>query len=271
MRVRLSGNRSLDYLDSDMDISHADLDFIAGNDAPAFTLARDYPPGAHIPAHRHPVGQVLHTLSGVLLVETPGRAWAIPPGRALWLPPRTTHAFKTVGQIKLRTLYLAPGVTGSLPAETRLVLVSPLIRELIVRLIGAEESEVASVKGLVLPLLLAELSNAAGEDIFVAMPTSATMRAFAERAGANPCVPTAKIAATMGFSTKSLSRRFKLETGLTPDQWRRHTTLLATIAHLRAGQSITAVAHGAGYSSSASFAAAFRACFGITPSESRQN
>jgi AraC-like DNA-binding protein len=49
----------------------------------------------------------------------------------------------------------------------------------------------------------------------------------------------------------------------------RQFRLLSAVALLREGRSITETAHAIGYQSSASFAAAFRKCFGMTPSEVR--
>ena len=78
------------------------------------------------------------------------------------------------------------------------------------------------------------------------------------------------IAARLGMSMKTLARKFTRETGLSPHQWCRHSDLLTAVAQLRQGRSITAVAHETGYNSSASFAAAFKHCFGMTPTQARQ-
>ena len=270
--MRLSRNRSWDYLHRAMDRNRSDLDLISSGLAPTLALARDFVGGSIVPAHSHRVGQLLHTLTGVILAETPGRAWAIPPGRALWIPANTNHGFKTVGAARVRTLYIASEAAGLLPAEPRILRVTPLVRELIVRTEADGRNGTSErVQSLLVPLLMAELADAITEDLSVPWPTSRAMLAFAQKANDQEGASLSDVAATLGISAKTLARKFRRETGMSPDQWRRHTKLLAAIAHLREGRSITEVAHSLGYSSSASFAAAFKQCFGMTPSQSRDN
>jgi AraC-like DNA-binding protein len=255
-----------------MDKERSDLDLISSDPASAFVLARDFAGGSFVPTHSHPVGQLLHTLTGVILAETPGRAWAIPPGRALWIPAMTNHQFKAAGAVRVRTLYLASKASCALPVEPRVLRITALIRELIVRA-EADGSYGTSerVQSLVIPLLLTELVDASTEDLSVPLPASPPMLAFAQKARDQHGAAVSEIAASLGISTKTLARKFKRETGMSPDLWRRHAKLLDAIAHLREGRSITEVAHSTGYNSSASFAAAFKLCYGMTPSQSRDS
>jgi AraC-like DNA-binding protein len=254
-----------------MDKRAGDLDFIAAQAASVFVLARDFSGGTIVPSHSHPVGQLLHTLAGVLMAETPGRAWAVPPGRALWLPARVNHGFSAIGDVRIRTLYISSEIAHPMPETARLVRITPLIKELIVRAEADGQSGTScGVQSLVVPLLLAELKNMATEDLSLPLPSSAAMIAFAAKArGAETVQSTAEIAASLGLTHKTLARRFKQETGLPPDQWRQQSRLLSAFALLREGKSITEVALATGYRSSASFAAAFRKSFGSTPSEAR--
>jgi AraC-like DNA-binding protein len=254
-----------------MDKRSADLGFIAAQTASAFVLARDYADGAIVPSHSHPVGQLLHTLAGVIMAETPGRAWAVPPGRALWLPPGVNHQFRAFGNVRIRTLYISAAIEHAMPETPRLVRITPLIRELIVRAVADGESGTSDrVQSLLVPLLLAELNAMPTEDLSLRLPSSAAMCAFAARARDIETNETiAEIAAILGLTQKTLTRRFKQETGIPPDLWRNQSRLLGAFALLRDGKSITEVAHATGYRSSASFAAAFKKSFGSTPSDAR--
>jgi AraC-like DNA-binding protein len=254
-----------------MDKRNADLEFIAVQRASVFVLARDFAAGMMVPAHSHPVGQLLLSLAGVITAETPERQWVVPPGRALWLPPSVDHGFTAVGDVRIRTLYISPAIEHKMPETPRLVRITPLIKELIVRAAADEESGTSgSVQSLVVPLLLAELNTMPTEDLSLPLPSSTAMMAFAVRARdiiANETI--AEIAASLGFTQKTLTRRFKQETGISPDLWRNQSRHLSAFALLRQRKSITEVAHAIGYQSSASFAAAFRKSFGRTPSEVR--
>jgi AraC-like DNA-binding protein len=108
------------------------------------------------------------------------------------------------------------------------------------------------------------------EDLSLPLPSSAAICAFAARARDIETNETiAEIAAILGLTQKTLTRRFKQETGIPPDLWRNQSRLLGAFALLRDGKSITEVAHATGYRSSASFAAAFKKSFGSTPSDAR--
>jgi len=254
-----------------MDRRSLDLEFVAAQTAGVFVLARDFAAGTIVPSHSHPVGQLLHTLAGVIMAETPGRAWAVPPGRALWLPATVDHRFTASGHVRIRTLYIAPAVEHALPETPRLVRITPLIKELILRAGADGESGTSDgVQLLVVPLLLAELKTMPTEDLSLPLPSSPAMIAFAARARAvETDESVAKIAASLGLTQKTLTRRFKQETGIPPDLWRIQSRLLGAFALLREGRSITDVAYATGYRSSASFAAAFKKTFGSTPSQAR--
>jgi AraC-like DNA-binding protein len=270
-RAALSRYRLSVILDRKMDKRSADLEFIAAQRASVFVLARDFAAGTIVPSHSHPVGQLLHTLAGVIMAETAGRAWAVPPGRALWLPRNVNHEFTAIGDVRIRTLYISPSVEHAMPDKPRLVRITPLIKELIVRAGADGESGTSGgVQSLVVPLLLAELNTMPTENLSLPLPTSDAMIAFAARAReieSNKSIE--EIAASLGLTQKTLTRRFKQETGIPPDLWRNQSRLLGAFALLRQGKSITEVAHASGYRSSASFAAAFKKSFGSTPSDAR--
>ena len=69
----------------------------------------------------------------------------------------------------------------------------------------------------------------------------------------------------VGASGRTLSRLFVEETGLTFSQWRTHARMRMALARLAAGDPITAIAYGAGYSTPSAFIAAFRRATGETP------
>jgi AraC-like DNA-binding protein len=247
------------------------FDFIALQTVPAFVLAGDYADGTVSPFQSHQIGQLLYTLTGVVMAETPGRAWAIPPGRAMWISPGIEHRFKMSGSVCVRTLYVASDAVQEMPVKPCVVRISPLVRELIERAMSdGHYGTTLCVQSLVMPLLLTELGSMACEELSLPLPSSATMVAFAKRArycAKRDDIPT--MAASIGMTAKTFARRFRRETGMSPDLWRRRARLLDAIAQLREGRRITDVAHTAGYDSSASFAAAFKKTFGMTPTQAR--
>ncbi|MCH4305643.1 AraC family ligand binding domain-containing protein, partial [Enterobacter asburiae] len=53
---------------------------------PLVPFAHDYVHGDSEPWHEHDCAQLLHTLSGVVRVDTASGCWVVPPGRGVWLP-----------------------------------------------------------------------------------------------------------------------------------------------------------------------------------------
>ncbi|WP_439144312.1 helix-turn-helix domain-containing protein, partial [Pseudomonas aeruginosa] len=78
--------------------------------------------------------------------------------------------------------------------------------------------------------------------------------------------PAAEWARWAGLSSRSLSRLFGAETGMSFAQWRQLARLHAAVERLAAGQAVGEVAWSLGYESPSSFASAFRTVFGETPS-----
>lgn len=68
-------------------------------------------------------------------------------------------------------------------------------------------------------------------------------------------------------SRRTIERRFMAETGMSLGQWRRRARILASVALLAQGDSVTRVAGAVGYSSPSSFVAAFRSELGDPPRE----
>src|SRR5438270_924937 len=68
-----------------------------------------------------------------MVVKTRASTWVIPPQRAVWVPSRVDHETRTIGQVAMRTIYIAEGTAKHLLRECCAINVSPLLRELILR------------------------------------------------------------------------------------------------------------------------------------------
>ena len=68
-----------------------------------------------------------------------------------------------------------------------------------------------------------------------------------------------------GASARTLTRIFATETGLGFSQWRSRLRLRASLAHLAAGESVSATATRVGFASASAFIAAFNQLTGTTP------
>ncbi len=226
-------------------------------------LATDYTAGEWIAPHAHDAHQVIHASVGVMRVVSDMASWVVPPGRAIWMPAGRIHAIRCHTAVQMRTVYLR-GSAPALPVECAVWAVSPLMREIAIRI--ATSPDPRGRQHLV-ALLLYEIETITVLPLVLPQPTDARIRRLTDAISADPAVarPLKEWARVLGMSERSLIRKFNAETGMTFRQWRRQARLLGALERLAAGEPVTAVAFAIGYDSVSAFIAAFREVFGETP------
>jgi len=232
------------------------------------SLASTYPDGFTIADHDHPWGQLAYGISGVMRVATHDRVWLSPATRAVWLPPHRAHSIRMKGAVALRTLYVSPRFSASLPDEAVVLAVKPLLRELILEvlsrgMLGPDAPDQVRLA----QVLVDQIEQASREDLALPLPKDPRARALAERiqAAAEERTPLPQLAGAVGASLRTLQRIFPRETGLSLQDWRQKARMIHAAASLAAGGSVTETALACGYDSVSAFVTAFRRQFGVTP------
>ena len=232
------------------------------------SLAETYPAGGHIPRHQHPWGQLAYAIRGALRILTPEAVRLAPPTRAVWLPPGRPHEIWMQGETAMRTLYIDPETAAPLPQSETVLEVTPLLRELILHILGVGmlgpgEPAHARLTGVLIDLLV----QARPQDLALPLPRDPRALALAERLQADPAGRTslALLARRSGASLRTLQRLFPAETGLTLEAWRQKARLIAAVSALSAGAPVAVTAADCGYESPSAFITAFKRQFGVTP------
>src|SRR4029450_10711886 len=139
----------------------------------ARALSTTYSNGSVLHPHKHASHQLLFASTGAMTVTGDRTSWMIPPGRAVLIPAGISHAIRMWGEVAMRSLYFPVNAPAPVfDAQTcRVISVSPLLRELILRVaelaaldsrVAAEarlmrvlmdDLEMAHVEPLLLPLL----------------------------------------------------------------------------------------------------------------------
>jgi len=239
---------------------------------PITVFGSDYAPGEHLTAHRHARGQLAFAASGIMTVTTEGTptrqggAWIVPPSQALWIPPRLTHAIRMTGKVAMRTLYLRGDAAGFMPDAPEVLAVSPLLRELILRMI--ERWPERDRDGHMTALILTELRAAPRLKLRLPMPRDERLlrlcRALLDEPGDPRSLP--QLARLAGASTRNLARLFQAELGMGFTAWRQQARLMEALRRLAEGAPVTAVALDLGYATPSAFAYMFRRALGTPPS-----
>jgi AraC-like DNA-binding protein len=226
-------------------------------------LATNYSAGEWISQHQHDTHQIIHASAGTLRVESDTTSWVVPPGRAIWMPMNRRHSIHCYTAVKMRTVYIR-GSLPTLPKEYTVWAVSPLMGEILNRIATSHKPK--GIKHLK-ALLISEIDVIEEQPLVLRLPVNARLRRLTNAISADPADNNslADWARMLGFSERSLIRKFKAETGMSFRLWRRQARLLASIERLSAGESVTTVSNVIGYDSVSAFIAAFRECFGETP------
>jgi AraC-like DNA-binding protein len=236
------------------------------------TLACTYYGGHHIEAHAHPWGQLIYAATGVMRVKAAGRLWLVPPARAVWAPAGLEHEILARGDFAMRTLYVSPRRAAGLPEACVGLDVPPLLRELIVHIVGLGMLNEGDPEHEALAQVAVGLLRSP-RPLPSSLPWPRDPRgvAAAERLLAEPSDPAglAAIARASGASARTLQRLFLEETGLGFSDWRQRLRLLHAATLLGDGVSVTEAGLEAGYASTSAFIAAFKKQLGRTPARMR--
>ncbi|VWC22010.1 AraC family transcriptional regulator [Burkholderia aenigmatica] len=232
---------------------------------PMRVRARQVNTGYRIPLHTHAWAQLAYASRGVLRVATTGTTWMVPPSRAIWVPPHVTHEVVIVEEAYLRTLYIDESIVPDGLDACRVVEVTGLLRELIVALDARDLS--TARERLLCGLVLDELSHAEPLPLAVPMPDEKRLRMLCESVLAHPAHAESleHWASEVGASTRTISRLFKQELGVSFSQWRQQALLARAIPLLNQGRPLSHIARELGYQSQSAFSAMFRRAFGESP------
>ncbi|UCF01158.1 MAG: helix-turn-helix transcriptional regulator [Deltaproteobacteria bacterium] len=237
---------------------------------PVVGLARDYPSGHIIPYHQHSRSQLVYASLGVMTVHTEEGIWVVPPLRAVWVPAFTEHQIHVSGRLAMRTLYIQPDILSNLPRKCFVVSVSPLLRELILYVVtlpplyplnGPEERIMTVILDQIQSLSIAPLDLPIPKDIrlkkiFQTLTGDPSDNRTLEEWGK-----------TVGATSRTLTRLFRSETGMSFRQWRQQFRILEALRRLGRDESVTEVALDLGYDSPSAFIAMFRKALGQTPGQ----
>jgi AraC-like DNA-binding protein/quercetin dioxygenase-like cupin family protein len=248
---------------------------------PVRVRARTMPADTHFEPHCHAWSQLAYCASGILQVtaEQGARAgdevtYIVPPSRAVWIAPGARHAVHVLEDAQFRTLYIDASVTPVGWSGCRVIVVSPLLRELVQALDAPPGKPLAKAREERLSeLVLDEITHADIQALGVPLPHAqagdtrlrarceGVLRAPSERA------TLAEWAAEVGASERTMARLFREELGTSYQQWRQQAILAHALPMLARGVPVNHVAASSGYASDSAFTAMFKAAMGQPPSQ----
>ena len=225
-------------------------------------------PGISLPAHNHPQHQLTWAPGAPFTIEVDNLRWVVERSRALWIPGDMDHAVVPHSSSEMLSLYFEPDrcpLRWDVPTVVDATgLVGPLLSHLVDLGTGTGTVEHRARVTAVLWDLLKPLSVAAIPTI---LPTDPLALRIALAIKQDPADPRdlEDWSREVGASVRTLSRRFRAETGTSFSSWRTYERLNAALPMLGMGQPVSRVAHAVGYATASAFITAFRREVGTTP------
>jgi AraC-like DNA-binding protein len=232
--------------------------------------------------HAHPRGQLAYASSGILKVYTDQGIWVIPQFQAVWIPGGMSHSVYIQTVAEIRHLFVDPSYLSRLPRECSVLEVSPLLQALILRFTHFEqEYDIDSPEARLGAVILDELEYLKPSTLYLPWAKDRRVQKVMNKiinevqqvrshTDTDYWIQTQNLekwAQEVGASSRTLSRLFLQETGMTFKQWRRQLILQEAISLLSKGKTVTDVALTLGYLSPSAFISMFRKSLGKSPAQ----
>jgi AraC-like DNA-binding protein/quercetin dioxygenase-like cupin family protein len=224
--------------------------------------------GGGVPAHSHPRAQLLAVTSGSIAVTAQGSTFVAPPERAVWVPAHIMHETRHLASTRLRTLYIATDPEMALPAQTAVIPIGPLMRELISAIVARpRDYKERSSDGRLVAVLIDQIAASRALPLNLPIPTSENLLGLAYQILEMPAEAhtLARLAWSLNMSSRTLERRFKAETGLSIRSFRRQAKLFRALELLSSNMPVSRISDMLGFGEPSAFIAMFKRVFGVTP------
>jgi quercetin dioxygenase-like cupin family protein len=107
-----------------------------GSDDPVVAHQAHFPATVQGKMHSHARAQLVCATTSAVEVVAGDRRWTLQPGHAAWLPGGLVHGVTGLPATSVfRSLYIRPDLAGRLGGQAAVFDLSPLLRELLLRLI----------------------------------------------------------------------------------------------------------------------------------------
>ncbi|WP_244493105.1 MULTISPECIES: helix-turn-helix domain-containing protein [unclassified Aureimonas] len=228
---------------------------------PVAAMERFYPGAMDFGWHSHRRAQFLHCVQGFMTARVPGTSFIIPSGHGLVIAPDLPHAVKAHGPVRMWSVYAEPEACGE-PAwdGARVVQASRLLCACLEALVkepaegGSERADHLSA------LVLGEIAAAEPGRLALPEPAERRIQSLCRELSAQPAtdLDIDAWADRLGMSRRTLTRRFRTETGMSFVEWRRRLRV-AHVMRLKAeGERLEDIAERVGYRSVSALRAALR-------------
>ncbi|EFP98561.1 AraC family transcriptional regulator [Vibrio caribbeanicus] len=222
-----------------------------------------------VPFHQHRKGQLVMPLSGFVKSRIEDAIWMVPRHCAVWIPSKMPHSNYVASRSDICMLFVDPDIEG-LPEKTCTLSVSPLLRELVVKLASEDKDyDQQGRVGRLAEVLIDELVSMPTERFEFPIPSEPRLNKLAYWMLEKPNNQTSiKLwAQRLAMSDRTLSRLVKQELGMTFGQWRAQLHVVVVLQKLSQKETVQRISEDLGYESVSAFITFFKKMFGKPPAQ----
>ncbi|MDH7786136.1 AraC-like DNA-binding protein/mannose-6-phosphate isomerase-like protein (cupin superfamily) [Ochrobactrum sp. 19YEA23] len=219
---------------------------------PLAVMRRDYKKSASSGWHSHRRGELLYSNSGYMTAQTEDGAFMLPSGYAVLLPPDVPHTVDIYGEVEMHAVFIEESVLREHWEPTRVLKVSPLLDASVQAL--AEEPVLYDENGRgqhLTALILDEVRSAQEQPYVVSLPTDKQLRKLCRSLLDNPGLDLTidDWADEVGMSRRTMTRKFRLQTGMSFVEWRQRLRVSHVMRKRAEGMPLAIASVEAGYQS----------------------
>jgi AraC-like DNA-binding protein len=240
---------------------------------PVAAMAKKYPAHYEGYMHTHARAQLLYAVSGSMRLTLPRGCWIVPPKRAVWIPAECVHQTGSFGELEMRTLYIDSNAIPDAPDEPRMLIVSSLLHELVLRAVELPiEYDEVGQPGRIIEVLLHEIDWTPVTPFSLPNIDDQRLRYMHDTLQKNPADQRTlgEWARHFQISPRTMARLIKAQTDLTFQSWRDHVRVFTALPWIAEGKPFAEISDALGFDTAWSFTAMFRRVVGTTPREHRQ-
>jgi len=223
----------------------------------------------HINTHWHPQGQLIYASSGLLHVETSGSVVMVPSQFAIWIPPGIKHSVTANMPIDYCSLFVDPVASKNLPHHSQLLHITVLFKELTRTAASNEPGNVEGAVSRLNSVIFDQLQQLQPARVALPLPSMDRLQQLVSHYMNKPSeqVDLAYWSHQLSMGSRTLTRTFKQETGMSIGLWLQHLKVLKAIELLELGETVKYAAYEVGYQQPSAFIAMFKRVTGQTPVE----
>ncbi|PMG36968.1 AraC family transcriptional regulator [Vibrio splendidus] len=216
--------------------------------------------------HQHRKGQLLYAPQGCITLTLDNALCILPPTKAVWIPPHVPHRAQMTNVVAYRSLYFDTDVFEC-PEEITTIKVNDLLKALINKIALWEWDITEHKTHNTSALFWEEFHSLTHQTLMLPLPTDRRLARFCAQVNQADFIvpPLNVVVSSVGASSKTITRLFKAEAGMTYQDWRQQWRLIKAIELLAQNRTVTDTAHYLEFSSNSAFIAFFKQQTGQTP------